>query len=165
MAVEHSFDVVSKIDLQEVDNAINQALKEIFARFDFKGTKSTIELDRGKNAIQVVSDDEYKLKAVLDILKEKFAKRKLPIKAMHFEKMEPAAGGLVKQAITLQQGIPIEQAREIVKLVKTTKAKIQGEIQKDQVRIRGKNIDDLQAFMKLLQEKDFGIHMEFVNYR
>ncbi len=165
MASEHSFDIISRVDLQEVDNAINQALKDILNRYDFKGTKTQIELDRQKNEIRLVSDDDYKIKAVMDILKEKFAKRKIPLKAMDPGKVEPAGGGLVRQTITLQQGIPIEQAREIVKLIKTEKLKIQGEIQKDQVRVRGKKIDDLQAFMALLKERDLGIHMEFANYR
>lgn len=165
MATEHSFDIVSRIDLQEVDNAVNQALKDILNRYDFKGTKTRIELDRDKNEIRLLSDDDYRIKAVLDILREKCARRKLALKAMQPGKIEPAAGGLVRQTISLQQGIPIEQAREIVKLIKTEKLKIQGEIQKDQVRVRGKKIDDLQAFMQTLKEKDFGIHMEFVNYR
>ena len=165
MTSEHSFDIISRVDLQEVDNAINQALKDILNRYDFKGTKTQIELDRQKNEIRLVSDDDYKIKAVMDILKEKVAKRKIPLKAMDPGKVEPAGGGLVRQTITLQQGIPIEQAREIVKLIKTSKLKVQGEIQKDQVRVRGKKIDDLQAFMATLKEKDFGIHMEFANYR
>jgi len=165
MSSEHSFDIISKVDLQEVDNAINQALKDILNRYDFKGTKTEIELDRQKNEIRLLSDDDYKIKAVMDILNEKFARRKIPLKAMEPGKVEPAGGGLVRQTITLQQGIPIEQAREIVKLIKTEKLKIQGEIQKDQVRVRGKKIDDLQAFMAILKDKDFGIHMEFANYR
>jgi len=165
MAADHSFDIVSKVDLNEVENAINQALKEIHNRYDFKGTKTRIELDRGRNEIRVLSDDEYRLKSVHEVLKGKLAGRKVPIRALQYGKVEDAAGGAVRQVISLQQGIPIEKAREIVKLVKTSKMKLQGEIQKDQVRIRGKKIDALREFMAMLKEKDFGIHMEFVNYR
>ncbi|MBI5050467.1 MAG: YajQ family cyclic di-GMP-binding protein [Nitrospirae bacterium] len=165
MADEHSFDIVSRVDLQEVLNAVQQAVKEIGQRFDFKGSKSNIELDREKNEILVVSDDEYKLKSVLDILQGKLIKRSVSLKSLSYGKVEPALAGTVKQVIKLQQGIPINKAKEIVRLVKDTKLKVQCEIQKDQVRVRAKKIDDLQAVMKLLREKDFGVHMEFVNYR
>ncbi len=165
MADEHSFDIASKVDLQEVTNAVQQAMKEISQRFDFKGSKSNIELDKVKNEVLILSDDEPKLKSVIEILKDKFVKRKISLKSLIFGKMEPSLSGTVKQVITLQQGIPSDKAKEIVKLVKDTKMKVQCEIQKDQVRVRAKKIDDLQEVMKFLREKDLGIHMEFINYR
>lgn len=165
MADEHSFDIVSKVDLQEVLNAVQQTMKEIGQRFDFKGSKSDVELHKDKNEITVVSDDELKLKSVMDILQTKLIKRGVSIKALTYGKIEQASGNTVKQIITLQQGIPVEKAKEIVKIIKDTKMKVQAEIQKDQVRVRAKKIDDLQSIMKLLKEKDLGIHMEFINYR
>lgn len=165
MADEHSFDIVSKVDLQEVLNAVQQTMKEIGQRFDFKGSKSDVELQKDKNEINVVSDDELKLKSVMDILQTKLIKRGVSIKALNYGKIEPASGNSVRQIITLQQGIPVEKAKEIVKIIKDTKMKVQSEIQKDQVRVRAKKIDDLQSIMKLLKEKDLGIHMEFINYR
>ena len=165
MADEHSFDIVSKVDLQEVLNAVQQAMKEISQRFDFKDSKSNIELNNDKNEIVIVSDDEYKLKSVIDIFQGKLVKRKVSLKSLIYGKIEPALSGTVKQVITLQQGIPTEKAKEIVKVIKDTKLKIQSEIQKDQVRVRAKKIDDLQSIIRLLKEKDLGIHMEFLNYR
>jgi len=165
MADEHSFDIVSKVDLQEVLNAVQQATKEISQRFDFKGSKSSIELNKDKHEITVVSDDEQKLKTVLDILQTKLIKRGISLKALQYGKIEQASGGTVRQLITLQQGVPVEKAKEIVKLIKETKMKVQAEIQKDQVRVKAKKIDDLQTAMKLLREKDLGIHIDFANYR
>ncbi len=165
MASDHSFDIVSRTDIQEVSNSVQQAMKEIGHRFDFKGSKSTIELNRDKNELTVLSDDEYKLKSVLDILQTKLVKRKISLKALQYGKIESALSGTVRQLITLQQGIHIEKAREIVKTIKSSKLKVQAEIQKDQVRVKAKKIDDLQSAIQLLKEKDFGIHMEFVNYR
>jgi uncharacterized protein YajQ (UPF0234 family) len=165
MADEHSFDIVSKVDLQEVLNAVQQAMKEIGQRFDFRGSKSNLELQKDKNEITVVSDDELKLKSVIDILQTKLVKRGISLKALNYGKVEQAAGNTVKQIISLQQGIPVEKCKEIVKIIKDTKMKVQAEIQKDQLRVRAKKIDDLQAVMKLLKEKDLGIHMEFINYR
>ena len=162
---EHSFDIVSRVDLQEVSNAVQQAVKEIGQRFDFRGSRTSIDLDRGKNEIIIVSDDEYKLKSVIDILKGKLVKRQVPLKALNYGKVESALSGTVRQVVTLQQGIPAEKGREIVKMIKSTKLKVQPEIQKDQLRVRAKKIDDLQAVMKMLREKDTGIHIEFVNYR
>jgi uncharacterized protein YajQ (UPF0234 family) len=161
---EHSFDIVSKVDLQEVSNAAHQAMKEIGQRFDFKGSKSSIELDKGKNEIHLVSDDEYKLKSVVDILQSKLIKRKVPIKSLNYGKIESALSGTVKQVVTLQQGIQTDKAKEIVKTIKDAKLKVQSEIQKDQVRVKAKKIDDLQTVINLLKEKDLGIHMEYVNY-
>ena len=165
MADEHSFDIVSKVDIQEVLNAVQQAMKEISQRFDFKDSKSNIELNKDKNEIVIVSDDEYRLKSVIDIFQGKLVKRRVSLKSLVYGKIEPALSGTVKQVITLQQGIPTEKAKEIVKMIKDTKLKIQAEIQKDQVRVRAKKIDDLQSLISLLKEKDLGIHMEFVNYR
>jgi len=165
MAEEHSFDIVCEVDLQEVLNAENQAMKEIGQRFDFKGSKSSIELDKGKGVITLVSDDEPKLKSVIDILQSKLVKRGIPLKALAYGKVEQAAGGTVRQTLTLQQGIPQDKAKEIVKLVKDTKLKVSAEIQKDQVRVRAKKIDDLQSVITTLKEKDFGIYLQFTNYR
>lgn len=165
MADEHSFDIVSKVDLQEVSNAVQQAMKEISQRFDFKGSKSNIELDKEKNEILIVSDDEYKLKSVADILQGKLVKRKVSLKSLIYGKVEPALSGTVKQTINLQQGIPVEKAKEVIKIIKDTKLKVQSEIQKDQIRVKAKKIDDLQSAISFLKEKDFGIHIEFVNYR
>ena len=162
---EHSFDIVSKVDLQEVSNAVQQAMKEIGQRFDFRGSKSKIEVDKEKNELHIVSDDDYKLKSVIDILQSKLIKRNVPLKALDYGKIESALSGTVKQVVTLQQGIPAEKAKEIVKIIKNTKIKVQAEIQKDQLRVRAKKIDDLQSVMNLLKEKDLGIHVEFLNYR
>ena len=165
MADEHSCDIISKVDLQEVLNAVQQAMKEISQRFDFKGSKSSIELNKEKHEITVSSDDDHKLKTVLDILQSKLVKRGISLKALQYGKIEQASGGTVRQLITLQQGIPTEKAKEIVKIIKDTKMKVQAEIQKDQVRLRAKKIDDLQAIMKLLREKNLDIHVDFSNYR
>ena len=165
MADEHSFDVVSKVDLQEVSNAVQQALKEMSQRFDFRGSKSNIELDRNQSLITLTSDDEYKLKNVTEILKGKLVKRNVPLKVLLYGKIEKAAGDTVKQVITLQQGISAERAKEIVKLIKDMKVKVQSEIQKDQVRVRAKKIDDLQSVIQMLKGKEFDYHIEFVNYR
>lgn len=165
MAEEHSFDIVCEVNMQEVLNAVNQSKKEIGQRFDFKGSKSSIELDKDKGVITLVSDDEMKLKSVIDILQTKLVKRGVSLKALNYGKIEQAAGNTVRQVITLQQGIPQEKAKEIVKLIKDTKMKVSAEIQKDQVRVRAKKIDDLQAIIAKLKEKDLGIPLQFVNYR
>lgn len=165
MADDHSFDIVSKVDLQEVSNAVQQALKEMGQRFDFRGSKSSIDLDKAKSEMLLISDDEYKLKSVVDILEGKLIKRKVPLKALSYGKVEPAASGTVRQVVKLQQGIPTEKSKEIVKIIKDAKMKVQAEIQSDQVRVRAKKIDDLQAVIGLLKGKDLGIHVDFVNYR
>lgn len=165
MADEHFFDVVCNVDLQEVSNAVNQAMKEIQQRFDFKGSKSNIELDKGKAVITLTSDDETKLKSVIDILQSKLVKRTISLKALNYGKIEQAAGSTVRQVVTLQQGIPQDKAKEMVKLIKDLKLKVNAEIQKDQVRVRGKKIDDLQMIIAKLREKDFGIALQFTNYR
>ena len=164
MAAVNSFDIVSKVDLQEVSNAIQNALKEIHTRFDLKDSKSDIQLE-GKEALVLSSADEYKLKAVTDILQSKLVKRGVPIKALSYGTVEPAAGSSVRQKITMQQGIPIEKAREIVKVVKDSKKKVQASIQGDTVRVSGKDRDALQEIIALLRGHDFGIDMQFTNYR
>jgi cyclic-di-GMP-binding protein len=160
---DNSFDVVSKIDLQEVSNAIQQALKEIHTRFDLKDSKSNIELD--KDGIVLHSADEYKLKAVNDVLQAKLVKRGVSLKGLTYSAIEAAAGGTAKRRITMQQGIPIEKARDIVKLVKDSKKKAQASIQGDLVRVSSKDRDTLQEIIALLRGKDFGIDMQFTNYR
>jgi cyclic-di-GMP-binding protein len=161
---ENSFDIVSKIDLQEVSNAIQQALKEVHTRFDLKDSRSTIELE-GKEAIVLHSSDEFKLKAVNDVLDQKLVKRGVPLKNLTYSGVEVATAGTAKQRITLQQGIPIEKAREIVKLVKNFKKKVNASIQGDLVRISSKDRDTLQEIIALLRGQDFGIDMQFTNYR
>ena len=161
---DNSFDIVSKSDLTEVSNAIAQAMKEIVTRFDLKDSKSSIEFD-GKETLTLHSIDEYKLKAVTDILQSKLVKRGVPIKALSYGTVESAAGSSVRQKITMQQGIPIEKAREIVKVVKDSKKKVQAAIQGDTVRISGKDRDALQETIALLKGHDFGIDMQFTNYR
>ena len=165
MADEHSFDIVSRVDLQEVSNAVQQAVKEIGQRFDFKGSNTSLELDKDKAEIGILSDDEYKLKSVIEILKNKLVKRNVPLKTLLFGKIEKAAGETVRQTLTLQQGISTERAKEIVKLIKETKIKAQAEIQKDQVRVRAKKIDDLQSVIAMLKSKEFDFNIEFINYR
>jgi cyclic-di-GMP-binding protein len=159
-----SFDIVSKVDLQEVSNAIQQALKEVHTRFDLKNSKSTIELE-GKEAIVLHSEDEFKLKAVNDVLQQRLVKRGVPLKALTYGAIEPAAGSSVRQRIAMQQGIPIEKAREIVKLIKESKKKVQASIQADTVRVSGKDRDILQEIITLLRNTDLGIDMHFTNYR
>jgi cyclic-di-GMP-binding protein len=160
---ENTFDIVSKIDMQEVSNAIQQALKEIHTRFDLKDSKSNIELD--KDGLVLHSADEYKLKAVNDVLQQKLVKRQVPLKGLTYQPVEPASGGTVKRRITMQQGIPIEKAREIVKTIKDAKKKAQASIQGDLVRVSSKDRDTLQEIMATLRQKDFGIDMQFTNYR
>jgi len=161
---ENSFDIVSKVDLQEVSNAMQQALKEIHTRFDLKDSKSNIVLG-GKDAIILTSQDDYKLKAVNDVLQQRLVKRGVPLKALTYGAIEPAAGSSVRQKISMQQGIPTEKAREIVKTIKNSKHKVQASIQGDLVRVSGKDRDTLQAVIALLRNSDFGIDMQFTNYR
>lgn len=165
MSNENSFDIVSVVEVQEVINAISQAMMEIRQRFDFKGSKSDISLEEKDKKIVLISDDEYKLKSVIDILQSKLIKRGVSLKALIYGKVEPAAGGTVRQVITLQQGIPAEKAKDIVKIVKDAKLKIQTQIQNDQIRVSGKSKDDLQAVISLLRGKNLGIDLQFVNYR
>jgi cyclic-di-GMP-binding protein len=161
---ENTFDIVSQINLQEVSNAIQQAIKEIHTRFDLKDSKSNIEME-GKDALVLSSIDEYKLKAVTDILQQKLVKRGVPLKGLTYGAVEPAAGSTVRQKITMQQGIPIEKAREIVKTIKNSKKKVQASIQGDLIRVSGKDRDSLQEIIAMLKQQDFGIDMQFTNYR
>ncbi len=165
MAKNCSFDIVSNVDLQEVKNAVNQAMMEIRQRFDFKSSQSTITLEEKAPALNLVSDDDHKMKSVVDVLETKLIKRKVSLKALSYGKVEPAGGNTVRQAIQLQQGIPQEKGKEIVKVIKGMKIKVQGQVMDDQVRVSGKNRDDLQAVIAELKEKDFGIAMSFTNYR
>ena len=160
---ESSFDIVSTVDLQEVKNAIAQAMKEISTRFDLKGTGSDVSL--GEDELILVSSDDYKLKAVRDVLEGRLVKRNVPLKALDWGKPEEALSGTMRQRVTMQKGIPTEKAREIVKLIKQTKLRVQASIQGEQVRVAGKSRDDLQAVMKMLRDGDLGIDMQFTNYR
>jgi uncharacterized protein YajQ (UPF0234 family) len=164
MAAENSFDVVSKVDIQEVRNGIDQAVKEVRARFDLKDSNSEIKLEDDKT-IQLASADEYKLDAVKEILQQKLVKRGVSLKSLKFEKLEQAMGKSVRQKVTLQQGIPSEKAKEIVKLIKDSKKKVQASIQGETVRITGKDRDTLQEAIALLRGHDFGLDLQFTNYR
>ena len=163
MADEHSFDVVSKPNIQELDNAIQMAMKEIATRFDFKGSISQISKEGEK--ISLVSDDEFKLKNVVNILQDKLARRQVSVKFFDFGKVEESLGGAVKQTATIKIGIPQEKAKEITKLIKTTGLKVQAQIQGDQVRVSGKKLDDLQTVIQKLRSVDFNLPLQFLNYR
>lgn len=163
MAQEFSFDVVSKTDPQEISNAIQQAKKEIQTRFDFKGSKSEISMK--EEEIELLSDDEVKLKSVRDILEDKMVKRKVPLKALDYQKIEQASMGTVRQRVKIVQGIETDKAKAIVRTLKDAKVKVQASIQGDQVRVAGKNKDDLQKAIQLIKEGDYGIPLQFVNYR
>jgi hypothetical protein len=165
MAQDNSFDIASKVDIQEVRNAIDQAMKEIRQRFDLKDSKSEIQLGEGDKEIQLASKDEYKLEAVKDILAQKLVKRGVSLKNLTYGKIEPAAGSSVRQKVALQQGIPVEKAKEIVRLVKESKKKVQASIQGDTVRVSGRDRDDLQAIIALLRGRDLGVELQFTNYR
>ena len=160
-----SFDIVSEVNLQEVDNAINQARKEIGQRYDFKGTKSSIDLDQKEKRLTILSDDDFKLKSVIDILQTKLIKRGVPVKALNYGPVEPAAAGTVRQVIGLRIGIDKDDARLIVKKIKDTKLKVQASIMEDQVRVSGRDKDDLQSIMKMLRDADLAFAMQFTNYR
>jgi uncharacterized protein YajQ (UPF0234 family) len=165
MAQDNSFDVVSKVDVPELTNAIQQSLKEIHTRFDLKDSKSNITLEEKETQIVLTSADDYKLKAVNDVLQGKMVKRGISLKALTYGAIEPAAGGSVRQKITLQQGIAGEKAKEIVKAIKNSKLKVQASIQGDVVRISGKDRDILQQAISVLKQNDFGIDVQFTNYR
>jgi uncharacterized protein YajQ (UPF0234 family) len=162
---DNSFDIVSKIEMPEVSNAIQQAVKEIQQRYDLKDSKSSIELNEKDNKILLASADEFKLKAVTEVLQAKLVKRNVPLKGLVYGTIQPAAGSSVRQEVTLQQGIPIEKARDIVKTIKDSKKKVQASIQGDFVRVAGKDRDVLQEVIHLLKSTDFGIDMQFTNYR
>ncbi len=165
MADTSSFDIVSEVNMQEVDNAINQASKEIGQRYDFKGSKSSIELNQKDKILTVISDDDFKLKSVVDILQNKLIKRSVPIKALDYGTVEPAANTTVRQIIKLRVGIEKENAKLVVKMIKDTKLRVQAQIMDDQVRVTGKNKDDLQSIMKMLREAELEFAMQFTNYR
>jgi cyclic-di-GMP-binding protein len=164
MAAQNSFDIVSQINLQEVDNAINQAMKEVITRFDFKGSKSKIFLE-GKERLVLISDDEFKLKSLNDILQQKLVKRSVPLKALQYAKPVAAADSTVRQEVTLQQGIATDRARDLVRIIKDSKLKVQAAINGDLIRVSGKDIDTLQQVIKLLKSRDFDFDMQFTNYR
>ena len=162
---DNTFDIVSKIEIPEVINSIQQAMKEIQQRYDLKGSHSNIELKEKENKILLQSQDEFKLKAVIEILQQKLVKRQVPLKGLTYGTVTPAGGNTVRQEISLQQGIPIEKARDIVRIIKDSKKKVQASIQGDLVRISGKDRDTLQEVMQLLRGTDIGIDMQFTNYR
>ncbi|HOI16983.1 MAG TPA: YajQ family cyclic di-GMP-binding protein [Geobacteraceae bacterium] len=158
-----SFDIVSTVDMQEVDNAVNQTVKEIAQRYDFKKSKSEVTLE--KDSVKILADDDFRLKAIVDILQSKCIKRGVSLKALKYGNPESASGGMVRQIVSIQQGISKEKAKEVIALIKEAKLKVQGQIQEDQVRVTGKNIDDLQEIIKLLKGKDLGIELQYINFR
>ena len=166
MATTQSFDITTGCDMQEVDNAVNQSIKEITQRFDFKGIKVGLELLRAENKIVLTGPDDFKIKAMWEVLQTKLVRRKVPLKNLEPGAIQPAGGGTARQEVSLQQGIPIETAREIVKFLKDQKLKrVQASIQADQVRVSSPSRDDLQHAMGLLRQKDFGVELNFGNYR
>ena len=162
---ENTFDIVSKIDLNEVLNAVQQTSKEVQTRYDLKDSKSSLELNEKEHKILLASSDEYKLKAIVEILGQNLVKRNVPLKGLEYGSVTPASGGSVRQEIKLQQGIATEKAKDIVKLIKDSKLRVQASIQGDLVRVSGKDRDTLQQAISLLRGKDFGIDMQFTNYR
>jgi len=165
MAQQSSFDIVSEVNMQEVDNALNQARKEIQTRYDFKDSKTTIDFIEKEKEVTVVSDDDFKMKAVIDVLQNKFVKRGIHLKTLKYGAVEPASGGTVRQKITLQVGIDKENAKKLVQIIKDSKLKVQAQIMDDQVRVTGKNKDDLQAIIAKLRSIDFSLPLQFTNYR
>ena len=163
MAKDCSFDVVSEVDMQEVDNAVNQAIKEIGTRYDFRGSKAEITLEG--DTIKLIGDDEYKLGAVVDVLKGKMVKRNVSVKNLEFGKIEPASGATVRQTVTIKKGISQENAKKVTKAIKEMKLKVQASIQGDQVRVSGKDKDDLQAVIQMLKNLDVPVEVQFVNFR
>ena len=163
MAQQNSFDIVSEVDRAEVTNAINQTIKEVRQRFDFKGSSATVALEG--NELLLTAEDETKLRNMNDIFQQKLVRRGVPLKALSYGAVEPAAGGTVRQRVQIQQGIPQDKAKEVVKFIKDSKAKVQASIQGDVVRVTGKDRDTLQEVIAHLKEKDFGINMQYTNYR
>ncbi|MHC4182249.1 MAG: YajQ family cyclic di-GMP-binding protein [Planctomycetota bacterium] len=164
MAETHSLDIVCKVEMHEVKNAVDQARKQIAVRYDFKGSKSSITLNND-DTITLIADDDYKLKSLTDILKEKLAKRDVPSKALDFGKTENALGNTLRQVITFQSGIPMEKAKELVKFIKGMKLKVQSQIQEDKIRISGKKIDDLRDIMQTIKKQDYDFAVQFENYK
>ncbi len=166
MAKNSTFDITSTIDLQEVDNAINQARKEVAQRYDFKGSAAEVEYDKTVPSLTLLADDDYRLTALVDIVQTKLIKRGVPIRNLDYGEIEPASGGKVRQVVSLQQGISTEKGKEIVKEIKNSGfKKVQAQIQDDQVRVQSPSIDELQAVIKHLKEKDFGLELQFGNFR
>jgi cyclic-di-GMP-binding protein len=163
MAQQNSFDIVSQVDKAEVTNALNQTLKEVRQRFDFKGSAATVVLE--KSELVLTAEDETRLRNMNDILQQKLVRRSVPLKALNYGTVEPAAGGNVRQRAQIQEGIPQEKAKEVVKFIKDSKAKVQASIQGDVVRVSGRDRDTLQEIIAKLKDNDFGIHMQFTNYR
>ena len=163
MAQQNSFDIVSEVDRAEITNAINQTMKEVHQRFDFKGSKAEVIME--KDELVLTGEDETRLRNMNDILQQKLVRRGVPLKAFSYKTVEPAAGGTVRQRASIQQGIPQDKAKEIVKFIKDTKAKVQASIQGDQLRVTSASKDDLQEAMRLLREQDFGVALQFGNYR
>jgi len=164
MAQQNSFDIVSQVELAEVKNALDQAMKEVRQRFDFKGSHAEVRLEGDKELI-LTAEDETRLRNMNDILQQKLVRRGVPLKALSYGKVEPAAGGTVRQHVAIQQGIPSDKAKEIVKFIKETKLKVQAAIQGDVVRVTGRDRDILQEVIAQLKSKDFGINMQYSNYR
>ena len=165
MADTYSFDIVSQLDNQEIDNAVNQALKELQNRYDLKDSKSDIDFRPAEDLIELESSDDFKIKAVLEILKQKMMKRNLPLKALSEEKVEMVGGGRAKQKIKVQQGISKDYAKEVVRHIKDSGIKVQTQIQEDQIRVTSKKIDDLQGVMSVLRGKNYAFNIQFINYR
>jgi cyclic-di-GMP-binding protein len=163
MAKDSSFDIVSEVDMQEMSNAISQTDKEISQRYDFKGSKAELVLE--KETVKLLAEDDYKLEAMLDVLRTKMVKRNVPLKCLQPGKIEPAAGGMVRQIITIQKGISKEKGKDVVSAIKDLKLKVQAQIMDDQVRVSGAKKDDLQIVIQKLKEKDFGVELQFINLR
>ncbi|HPI37296.1 MAG TPA: YajQ family cyclic di-GMP-binding protein [Ignavibacteriaceae bacterium] len=165
MAQNHSFDIVSQVDLQEVDNAVNQAIKEIQQRYDLKDSNTTIELNKKDKLLSINTKDDYSLKASIDIIQSKFIRRSISIKALKYDEPQPAAGGRLKQTIQLQTGISKDNAKLIVKLIKDSRLKVNAQIQDEQVRVTGAKIDDLQAVQNMIKDADYDFPTQYVNYK
>jgi len=166
MAKNATFDITSTVDLQEVDNAVNQARKEVSQRYDFKGATAEIDFDKAVGTLTLVADDDYRLKSLVDVLQTKLIKRGVPIRNLDYGAVEPASGGKVRQVVNLQQGISTEKGKEIIKEIKSGGfKKVQAQIQEDQVRVQSPSIDELQAVIRHLKTKDFGLELQFGNFR
>lgn len=165
MGATYSFDIVSEINWQEIDNAVNQARKEMLQRYDFKGSKSSIDYSQKEKTITVLADDDHKLKSVIDILQNKLVRRGVPLKAMKYKQAEQASGGMVRQIIEVQHGISKDNAKLIVKIIKDSKLKVQPAIQDEQVRVSGRSKDDLQSVISLIKNADLDFAVQFTNYR
>ena len=163
MAKDASFDVVSEVDMQEVNNAVNQTLKELTQRYDFKGSKSAVDIEG--NSVKIHTEDDMRLKSIIDILQSKFIRRGVSIKNLEYGKSENASGGMVRQIVTIKQGIESDVAKKITKDIKDSKIKVQTQFMDDQLRVSGKKIDDLQAVIAMLKEKDYGLELQFKNFR